>query len=89
MTDDDHLHLQGYCYGNTIKTLAISHAQCIIECQALNECNRYVYSFSDDRPFKKKACVLKKKICGIPLLTKGRNIYSYFLVDPEGKLLHV
>ena len=89
MTDTGYLHLRGYCFGNTLKRLAISHAHCGSKCDQYDQCGGYVYRFSDTRPFRANACVLKKKMCGAPVIIQGQNIYSYFPMAIVGKSLYV
>ena len=89
MTDAGYLHLRGYCFGNTLIILAVSHAECSKRCTANNQCHGYVYNFPEKRPFKAHTCVLKKKMSGTPLIIKGYRFYSYYPVENEGRLLYL
>lgn len=81
--------MQGTCEGDTLTSMAVSLKQCSHECNTRTECQGFIYTFCDQRPFMSTACVLKTKMCRTPKITGARTIYAYFLIDTDGKLIYL
>ena len=89
MTAAGYLRLEGQCFGNILKVLTTSEAECGKACNAHEECKGYGYIFSNERRFPTNACILRKKLCRTPMRLNSMNISTYFPINNEGKLLYV